>query len=60
MHENIHLKNFTRSYTGWPRKNATPTITNFNENKDYIELVSAFMRRKFLFKQNDTKTNDFL
>ena len=45
--------------TGWPRKNATPTITNFKEIKEYIKIVRALMRRKFFFKQNDTKINDF-
>ena len=37
------------NYTGWPRKNATPMITNFKEIRDKIKLVSAFMCRKILF-----------
>ena len=47
------------NYTGWPRKNATHTITNFKEIRDYIKLVSALMSRQFFFQQNDTKISDF-
>ena len=46
-------------YTGWPRKNATPTIINFKEIGDEIELVSALMRIIIIFQQNNTKINDF-
>ena len=36
----FHLKML--SHTGWPRKNATPTITNFNEIIDQIsECINA-------------------
>ena len=45
--------------TGWPRKNATPTITNFKEIGHLIKLVSALMSKTFLFQQNDTKIKDF-
>ena len=33
-------------------------ITNFKEVREYIKLVSAWMHRKFLFQQNDTKFNN--
>ena len=56
---NTILKKPHTRYTGWPRKNATPTITNFKEIRDYIKLVSALMSRIFFFQQNDTKINDF-
>ena len=58
MINTILIKPHTR-YTGWPRTNATPTITNFKEIRDYIKLVSALMSRIFFFQQNDTKINDF-
>ena len=28
------MDSMDESYTGWPRKNATPTITNFEEIRD--------------------------
>ena len=46
-------------YTGWPRKNATLTITNFKEIRDLIKLVSALLRSTFFSLQNDTRINDF-
>ena len=46
-------------YTGWPRKNATLSITNFKEIRHLIKLVSAVISRTFFFQQNDTKINDF-
>ena len=46
-------------YTAWPRKNATPTITNFKEIRNYVKLVNALMSRTFFFQQSDTKINDF-
>ena len=36
--------------TGWPRKNATLTITNFKEIRDLVKLVSAVMKRTFFFQ----------
>ena len=45
--------------TGWPRKNATLTITNIKKIRDLIKLVSALMSRTFFFLQNDTKINEF-
>ena len=53
------LHNYPPLYTGWPRKNASLSITNFKEIRDLIKLVSAFMSRTFFFQQNDTKINDF-
>ena len=53
------IATFRHPYTGWPRKNATPAITNFKEIRDLIKLVSALMSRTFFFQQNDTKVNDF-
>ena len=47
------------SYTEWPRKNATLSITNFKEIRDLIKLVSAVMSRTFFFQQNDTNINVF-
>ena len=46
-------------YPGWPRKNATLSITNFKEIRDLIKLVSAVMSRTFFFLQNDTKIDHF-
>ena len=46
-------------YTGWPKKNATLSITNFKEFRDLIKVVSAVMSRTFFSQQNDTKINDF-
>ena len=46
-------------YTGWPRKNAPLSTTNFKEISDLIKLVSAVMSRTFFSQQNDTKINDF-
>ena len=49
----------TYMYTGWPRKNATLSITNLKEIRDLIKLVSALMHRKLFSQQNDTKSNNF-
>ena len=55
----IYLKTLNFVYTGWPRKNATPTITNFKEIRHQIKLLSALMSKTFFFQQNDTKVKDF-
>ena len=52
-------KNYYSDYTGWPRKNATLTITNIKETMDDIKLMSTLINRTFFFLQNDTKINDF-
>ena len=49
----------THPYGGWPRKNATLSITIFKEIRDLIKLVSAVMSRTFFFQQNDTKIITF-
>ena len=54
----VRSRSGANRYTGWPRKNATHTITNFKEIRDKIKLVSALMSR-IVFQQNDTKINDF-
>ena len=46
-------------YTGWPRKNGRPTITNCKEIRDSIKLVSALKRRNFIFQQIETNIIDF-
>ena len=42
-------------YTGWPRKNATPTINNFKKMKK----LCALMCTEFFSQQNDTKIINF-
>ena len=37
-------------YTGWPRKNATLVISNFNNNIDKVSLLFILLGRKFFFK----------
>ena len=34
-------------------------ITNFKEIRDLIKIISEYMRRKYLFQQQDTKINNF-
>ena len=46
-------------YTGWPRKNATPTINNFKKTMDRIKKLCALMRIEFFSQQNDTKIINF-
>ena len=43
-----------RSYTGWPRKNATTLIVNFKNIVDETELFFFLFGRTFIFQQNDT------
>ena len=50
----------TNHHIGWPRKNATPLITNFKEIRDKIKLVSVLMSKTLFFQQNGTKIKDFL
>ena len=38
------IQNF--AYTGWPRKNATPTINNFKKKRDKMEKLCALMHIK--------------
>ena len=57
LHEDLNEVSYPLiNNTGWPRKNATPTITNFKEIRDKSKLVCALMSRTF---KNDTKINDF-
>ena len=47
-------------YTGWPRKNATPTINNFKKTRDRMKKLCALLRVEFFFFQHDdTKIIDF-
>ena len=45
--------------TGWPRKNATPTIDNFKKTRGKIKKLCAIMRIEFFSQQNDTKIINF-
>ena len=45
----------TGSYTGWPRKNATPTIHDFKKTRDRINKLCPLLRIQFFFQENDTK-----
>ena len=47
------------NYTGWPRKNATHTINNFKKTRDRMKKLSALLRIKFFFQQDDTKIVNF-
>ena len=42
-------------YTGWPRKNATPTIHDFKKTRDRINKLCPLLRIQFFFQENDTK-----
>ena len=46
-------------YTGWPRKNAKPTINYFKKTSDKINKLCAILRIKFFFQQDDTKIINF-
>ena len=47
------------SYTGWPKKNATPTINNFKKTRDRVKKLCALWRIKFFSQQDDTKIINF-
>ena len=58
----IHIRSFNNSNvcnyactTGWPRKNATPTINNFKKTREKMKELCALMRTEFFSQQNDTK-----
>ena len=53
------MKNYS-SYTGWPRKNATPTINDFKKTKDRINKLCPFLcLKKIFFQQDDIKIINF-
>ena len=58
----LHLKSANKLayYTGWPRKNATPTINYFKKTRDIISKLCALLRIKFFFQQDDTKVINFI
>ena len=45
----------TGSYTGWPRKNATPTIYDLKKTRDRINKLCPLLRIQFFFQENDSK-----
>ena len=47
------------SYTGWHRKNATPTINNSKKTRDRMKKAGALMHIKFFLQQYDTKIINF-
>ena len=49
----------SRYYTGWPRKNATPTVNNFKKTRDRMKNLCALLHIKFFFQQDDTKIVHF-
>ena len=49
----LHQLNFL-DYTGWPRKNATILIVNFNDIVNKINLFFIVLGGKFIYQQNDT------
>ena len=48
-----------RSYTVWPRKNATTLIVNFTDIINKTELIFILLCGKFIFQQNDTMIINF-
>ena len=40
-------QNMCPKYTGWPRKNATPTINNLKKMRDKIKKLCAVMHIEF-------------
>ena len=46
-------------YTGWPRKNATLTINNFNKTRDRMKKLCALLRIKLFSQRDDTKIVNF-
>ena len=53
------LMSYSISYTGWPRKNATPTINDFKKTRDRIIKLCPLLRIKLFFQQDDTKIINF-
>ena len=47
-------------YTGWPRKNETPTINERKKKGDGIKTLCTLLRVKFFFQQDDTKIINFV
>ena len=45
---------WSKSYTGWPRKNATTLIVNFKTSSIKRTQFFFLLCRKFIFQQNDT------
>ena len=45
-------------YTGWPKKNATPTINDFKKTRERINKLSPLLRIIF-FQQDDNKIINF-
>ena len=45
--------------TGWPRKNATPTINNSKKTRDRMKELCALVHLKFFYEQDGTKILHF-
>ena len=57
--KDIFMCSFEEIYTGWPRKNATPTINYLKKTRDRINKLYALLHIKFFFQQDDTKIINF-
>ena len=47
-----HLPHYSYN-TGWPRKNARPTINNFKKTRDRLKKLCALLHMEFFFQQDD-------
>ena len=46
-------------YTGWPKKNVTPTINDFKRTSDRMKKLCALLCVNVFFQQDDTKIINF-